>query len=183
MIPGAGCRHHPMTETTDRIDAMTTPDVHKDPDALTLTLSTDLDVPVERAWQLWADPRQLEGWWGPPTYPATVVDHDLTPGGRVSYFMTGPEGDEHHGWWQVLEVDAPNRLEVQDGFADQDGSPDEDLPTTSMTVTLTELDGGRSRMSLTSRFGTLEAMQELESMGVVEGMLGAMSQIDGVLAR
>src|SRR3546814_16332457 len=76
--------------------AMTTPDVRKDPEARTLSLSTDLAVPVERAWQLWADPRQLEGWWGPPTYPATVVEHDLTPGGRVTYFMTGPEGDEHH---------------------------------------------------------------------------------------
>lgn len=34
--------------------------------------------------------------------PATVVDHDLRPGGTVNYFMTGPEGDQPHGYWRVL---------------------------------------------------------------------------------
>ena len=71
---------------------MTVTDVRKDPDALTLTITSVFDAAVDRVWQLWADPRRLERWWGPPTYPATFVDHDLTPGGRVTYFMTGPEG-------------------------------------------------------------------------------------------
>ena len=73
---------------------MTVTSVHKDPEALTMTITAEFDAPVEQVWQMWADPRQLERWWGPPTYPATVVDHDLTPGGRVTYFMTGPEGDK-----------------------------------------------------------------------------------------
>src|SRR5659263_474246 len=55
-------------------------------------------------------PDQLERWWGPPTYPATVVEHDLTPGGHVTYFMTGPEGERFHGWCRVLEVDPPLSL-------------------------------------------------------------------------
>src|SRR5918995_434428 len=52
---------------------------------------------VRRAWQLWADPRQLERWWGPPGYPATFVDHDLTVGSRATYYMTSPEGEKHSG--------------------------------------------------------------------------------------
>src|SRR5436853_623354 len=84
-----------------------------------------LAAAVERAWQLWADPRQLERWWGPPTYPATVVDHDLSPGGRVTYFMTGPEGDKAGGWWEVAAVDPPRRLEFTDGFADGNGEPND----------------------------------------------------------
>ena len=47
-----------------------------------MTITAEFDATVERSWQLWADPRQLERWWGPPTYPATVVEHDLVPGGR-----------------------------------------------------------------------------------------------------
>ena len=57
-------------------------DVQQDLDNLTLTITADFAAPVERIWQVYADPRQLEKVWGPPTYPATVVDHDLTPGGR-----------------------------------------------------------------------------------------------------
>ncbi|MDQ3900331.1 MAG: SRPBCC domain-containing protein, partial [Actinomycetota bacterium] len=74
-------------------------DVQHDLDNLTLTITADFAVPVERIWQVYSDPRQLEKVWGPPTYPATVVDHDLTPGGRVTYFMTGREGDKHAGYW------------------------------------------------------------------------------------
>ena len=71
---------------------MTITSVQKDPDARTMTITADFDASVDRVWQLWADPRQLERWWGPPTHPATVVDHDLSPGGKVSYFVTGPDG-------------------------------------------------------------------------------------------
>ncbi len=156
--------------------------VRKDPDTLTMTITAELDVPVERAWQLWADPRQLERWWGPPTYPATVVHHDLRPGGRVDYFMTGPEGDKAPGWWEILAVEAPHRLELMDGFANEDGTPNESLPTTTMVMTLAERDGGGTLMALVSRFPSLEAMEQLVAMGLEEGITAALGQIDGILA-
>ena len=80
---------------------MTVTDVVKDTENRRMTITAEFGAPVERVWQIWADPRQLERWWGPPTYPATVVDHDLSPGGAVNYFMTSPEGDKHAGWWRL----------------------------------------------------------------------------------
>lgn len=84
---------------------MTVIAVDRDPVALTLTIVSEFDAPVDRVWQVWADPRQLERWWGPPNYPATVIDHDLTGGGRVTYYMTGPDGEKLHGWWRIISVD------------------------------------------------------------------------------
>ena len=161
---------------------MTVTNVHKDPEALTMTITSDLDATVERAWQLWADPRQLERWWGPPTYPATVVDHDLTTGGRVTYFMTGPDG-RFHGWWEVLAVEPPNRLEVRDGFADDSVTPNDAMPITTMVVTLAQRDGGGTRMVMNSRFPSKEAMEQLVSMGMDEGIAAALAQIPGILAE
>ena len=43
-------------------------DVEQDLDNLTLTITADFAAPVERIWQIYADPRQLEKVWGPPTY-------------------------------------------------------------------------------------------------------------------
>jgi uncharacterized protein YndB with AHSA1/START domain len=160
---------------------MTVKDVTKDPATLTMVVTAAFDAPVERVWQLWADPRQLERWWGPPTYPATVVDHDLVPGGTVTYFMTGPEGDKHGGWWRVLAVDAPHSLEVQDGFSDDTGSPNPDMPSTIMRVVLSE-EGGGTKMVMTSTFPSLEAMEQLTDMGMEEGLRAAMAQMDEVLA-
>lgn len=155
--------------------------VEKDLDALTMTVTAEYDVPVERAWQLFADPRQLERWWGPPTYPATVTEHDLRPGGRVRYCMTGPEGDRHHGWWEVLEAEPPRLLVVRDGFADESGVPNPDLPTMVMRMTIEERDAG-ARIVMTTTFGSLEQLEQLLAMGMEEGLTAAMSQIDGILA-
>ncbi|HEX4867167.1 MAG TPA: SRPBCC domain-containing protein [Acidimicrobiales bacterium] len=156
--------------------------VDKDPAAHTMTVTTELDATVERAWQLWADPRQLERWWGPPTHPATVVEHDLAPGRTVRYFMTSPEGDKYHGLWEIVAVEAPKRLELVDCFADDSGAKNEDLPATRMTVTLAERDGGGTVMTMHSRFPSLEAMEQLVTMGMEEGLQQALSQIEGILA-
>lgn len=162
---------------------MTVTSVRKDPEALTMTFTAELDATVERVWQVWADPRQLERWWGPPSYPATVVDHDLVPGGRVTYFMTGPDGKEYGGWWEVLAVEPPHRLQFKDGFVDDSGTPNDAMPTTTTVVTLAEREGGGTVMTLESSFPSLEAMEQLVAMGVEEGMAAAMAQIDQILAE
>ncbi len=161
---------------------MTVTDVRKDAEALTMTLTARFDAPPERVWRVWADPRQLERWWGPPTHPATVVDHDLTPGGAVHYFMTGPEGEKYHGWWRVTAVDAPNGLEFEDGFADDTGAPNADMPTTTTRVRLDADGDDATVMTVESAFATLEDMEQLASMGMVEGMTQALNQIDTLLA-
>jgi uncharacterized protein YndB with AHSA1/START domain len=157
-------------------------DVRKDPEARTVTVTAEYDAPVERVWELWADPRQLERWWGPPTYPATVVDHDLSPGGAVRYYMTGPEGDRPHGWWRVLSVDPPRRLEFEDGFADATGEPSPDMPTMTIRVALDDREGGGTRMAIETTFPSTEAMEQLLSMGMEEGMAAAIAQIDDLVA-
>ena len=160
---------------------MTVTSLDKDLDSLTLTLVADFPAPIERVWQLWADPRLLERWWGPPSAPATVEEHDLTPGGAVTYFMTGPDGEKHRGWWRVTSVDPPRSLEFIDGFADQDGTPIADMPTSTVYVRLLEHAGG-TRMELRSVFDSRQQMEQLVNMGAVEGMRQAVGQMDALLA-
>ncbi len=162
---------------------MTVTEVRKDPEALTMTVHADFDHEPATVWQLWADPRKLERWWGPPEFPATFERHEMEPGGTVTYFMSGPEGERYPGWWQVVAVDAPRRLEVRDGFADQDGRPDEEMPVTHMVVELHERDGGGTSVRITSTFPSAEAMQQLIEMGMDEGLAAAMGQMDAILAE
>jgi len=85
---------------------MTVTALRKNPETLTMTIDGEFEASAERVWQLWADPRQLERWWGPPSYPATFTRHDLAPGSRVEYHMTGPTGDQPRGYWDILETTA-----------------------------------------------------------------------------
>jgi len=152
-----------------------------DRSALSVTFTADFDAPIDRVWQVWEDARQLERWWGPPTYPATFPQHELRVGGEARYYMTSPEGDKYHGWMRFDEVDEPRRIRFTDGFGDDNGEPDDSLPVTRSVVTLTEVDG-RTRMQIDSNYASLEDLDKVIAMGFEEGMTLAMGQIDEVLA-
>lgn len=155
--------------------------VEKDLDQLAITIVADSTAPLRRLWDAYTDPRRLERFWGPPTYPAKFLRHDAVAGGRSVYAMTGPEGDVHYGCWDWTSADAPHAFEVLDRFSDAAGVPNPDLPTVRMDFSFEETNEG-SRLRTTSHFDSLEHMQQLLDMGMLEGTRQALSQIDTVLA-
>lgn len=161
---------------------MTVIDVAKDPKSLTMTITAEFDATPDRIWQLWADPRQLERWWGPPGYPATFVDHEMRPGSLTRYFMTTPEGEKLWGWWKVRSVAAPHRFEFEDGFADSQGDPNPDAPVGVARITIESIGEGRTRMSMVNVFASTEDMEQVIAMGMEEGIKAAMGQIEAILA-
>lgn len=161
---------------------MTVTTVTKDVDRGVLVIVAEYRVPAARVWQLWADPRMLERWWGPPSHPATVTDHDLAPGGLVRYYMTGPEGERYHGGWQMVAAEEPERLEFEDFFADDEGGENTDLPRTRTIVTIVET-GGITQMTIESRYPSPEALAQVLQMGMEEGIALALGQTDALLAE
>ncbi|GAA3713617.1 SRPBCC family protein [Gordonia hankookensis] len=155
--------------------------VTHDIDSRTLTITAEFAAPPARIWQLYADPRQLEKIWGPPTYPATVVEHDFTPGGRVTYYMTSPEGEKFGGYWVLETIDEPNGFSFEDGFADDDFKPIESMPVSTNTYAFEER-AGVTVATYVSAYDTAEALQKVLDMGIVEGASGAINQIDALLA-
>jgi uncharacterized protein YndB with AHSA1/START domain len=157
-------------------------DVQHDLDALTLTITADFAAPVERVWQVYADPRQLERVWGPPGWPATFVDHEMAEGGRMNYYLTSPEGEKHYAYWDVTGVSAPERFTFNDGFAlDESFTPDPAMPESSQVYEFAEVDGS-TRATFVATYASAEALQQVLSMGVVEGASAAINQVDDLLA-
>ena len=152
-------------------------DIRHDLESLTLTITAEFAAPVQRIWDIYADPRQLEKVWGPKEFPATVVDHDLRPGGRVTYYMTGPEGEQFPGYWKVLEVDEPRSFTYEDGFAHEDFTPNSELPVSTCVSTFEATDTG-TRATYVTSYADREALQTVLDMGVEEGSRSAIAHID-----
>ena len=129
----------------------------------------------------YADPRQLERFWGPVEWPATFTRHDMAVGGQSHYYMTGPDGTIARGWFRFLAVEPQQRFEVEDGFADASGTPDVAMPTMRLTFTFGSTETG-SRFSCVTQFASVESMEQLVGMGMLEGMSSAMGQLDALLA-
>lgn len=149
---------------------------------LSLTLVAEFDADPEQVWDVWEDPRKLERWWGPPTYPATFPRHEFRPGGQCRYYMTGPEGDKQHGWWRIDQLHKPHRIEFVNGLAGDDGEPVPGLDPIDGVVTFEPIATG-TRMTVLSRFATAELMEKMLGMGMEEGMGQAIGQIDALLVQ
>ena len=157
--------------------------VTKDLETRTITIEAEFAAPVQRVWDLYADPRQLEQVWGPPTYPATFVDHHLEPGGRVNYYMTSPEGEKYYGYWDVQSVDEPKCFSFNDGFAlDETFARNTKLPESQNSYEFSDV-GGSTKAVYTSVYATAEALDQVLQMGLEEGATTAINQIDEFLAR
>ncbi|MCB9547104.1 MAG: SRPBCC domain-containing protein [Myxococcales bacterium] len=156
--------------------------VVSDPEALTITAVGDYPVPVARLWQAWMDPRQLEQFWGPPSWPATFTAHEAREGGLAQYQMSGPQGETSRGYWRFETIEPERRIVVWDGFADADGAPSADLPETRMEIAF-EATGKGSRFTAVSTFQSLAALEQMVAMGMVEGLSAALAQLDDVVAE
>ncbi len=157
---------------------MSVTSVERDTDALTMTIVAEFDASVERVWQMWANPRLLERWWGPRIYPATLITHDLSPGGTVHYTMPGPADDDVHGYFRILSTNPPHGLEFENGYADERGTPNPAMPTMIILVTIDERSAGRTRMAVQTTFSSPDSMEQMISLGMEDGMADAIGQID-----
>jgi uncharacterized protein YndB with AHSA1/START domain len=155
--------------------------VESDAKAMTLTVIADYPVPVERLWDAYADPRQIEKFWGPEQWPAQFTRHDMTVGGESHFAMTGPDGTKSRGWFHFLKVEPFKLIEVEDGFSHDDGRRNEEMPTMRMVFNFEKTKEG-SRFRSVTYFPSVETMEQLVKMGMMEGMRSAMGQIDAVLA-
>ncbi|MDF2576050.1 MAG: ATPase [Agromyces sp.] len=155
-------------------------DVTTDPEALTMTLTAEFAAPVERLWEAFTEPRQLERFWGPPGYPATFTEFDLSAGGRARYHMTSPKGEQYHGVWEFLEIDGPRTFTALDSFANEAGEVVADMPTSRMVFAFAPTATG-SRLVNTTYFDSAEALEKVVEMGAVEGSTMAINQLDRVL--
>lgn len=152
----------------------------KDPDNLTLTIVAEFDAAPDVVWEVWEDPRKLERWWGPPTFPATFTRHDFIVGGQSRYHMTGPNGETPRGWWRIDAIDKPRRIDFLNGLAGDDGEPLPELPPMSGSVTFEGTESG-TRMTAVTNFTDAEQMHAMLERAMQEGMTQAVGQIDELL--
>ncbi len=160
---------------------MTVTSTQKDVESLTLTIVAEFDADPERVWEVWEDPRKLERWWGPPTFPATFTRHDFVVGGESRFFMTGPAGENPKGWWRIDAMDRPRRLDFANGLAGEDGEPVPGVEPMAGHMTLEVVDSG-TRMTCVTHFADIAQMEAMLDRGMQEGMTQAIGQIDSLLS-
>ncbi len=110
-----------------------------------LVLTRELKAPRERVFVAWTDVKQAALWWAPRDFTPLSCEMDVRPGGMWRRRMRSPTGDVilKHGVYR--EIAAPERLVFTYITENAAGIVD---PETLVSVSLTDLGSGQTRLTL-----------------------------------
>lgn len=134
-----------------------------------IVLKRTFDAPPKLVFDCYSSCKHIKNWWGPRTWPTTFCEMDFREGGTWRYCMTGPEGEEAWGKAVYKEIVAPERIVYSDSFTDDKGLVNKEMP---MTVATVEFRGNNGKTDLVStvKVPTVEALDTLVNMGMLEGI-------------
>lgn len=142
-----------------------------------LIATRTLNAPIEKVWKAWSTPELLCQWWAPQPYTCQIDHMDFKVGGYWMYVMIGPEGDQHRGRVDFINIEEHALIEGEDYFCDEKGNPAGGMEPMHMEVKFSS-DGNTTTILSTTTFASAETMKEMAKMGMVEGWELAMNQLE-----
>lgn len=132
-------------------------------------------APIERVWQAYTDPELIAQWWG--AGGSTVVERmEVERGGHWRFVTHGPEGtDGFEGRYREV---VPHERIVQ--TFEWDGMPGH---VAVETAEFTDLGDGRTKVTTTSLFHTVEERDGMLDSGMEHGLNASYAALDALLAK
>ncbi len=147
-----------------------------------LMIKREFTAPLPLVWRAWTEPELLDQWWAPKPYKCVTKHMEFKEGGYWLYCMQGPkEDDTHWGKTVYLKIAVEDFFEVEDGFSDENGERNEDLPGTESKMSFSQTEAG-TMVQIDIHFVSEDAMRQLIEMGAKEGTEMAYGNLDQLLS-
>jgi uncharacterized protein YndB with AHSA1/START domain len=135
---------------------------HSFPSDREIVLTRLVDAPRERVFAAWIG-ADVDRWWGPRGFTTTTSSRDVRPGGEWRFLMRHAQYGEFVNRIRYVEITAPERL-----VYDHDGGEEDTSGGFRTTVTMVDR-GGRTELTMHTRFASAEACAQARSYNAVEG--------------
>ena len=145
-----------------------------------LVLTRLIDVPREKLWRCWTEPKLMLQWFTPAPWKTIHAETDVRPGGSSYVVMQGPDGTEMPNRGVYLEVIKHERLVFTDAYTSA-WEPSEN-PFFTAILTFEDAGNGQTRYTARALHWTRENRETHEKMGFHEGWGVATDQLTA-LAR
>ena len=122
-----------------------------------LVVERIFEAPRELVWRAWTEPEHFMRWYGPKGFTLPTCEIDFRVGGRYLFGMRSPDGQDYWSTGVYREIVPPERFVATESMADEQGNAvpathhggGEDVPLeTTVTVTLEDLGGGKTKLTL-----------------------------------
>ncbi|WP_257350645.1 SRPBCC family protein [Pseudalkalibacillus decolorationis] len=152
-----------------------------------LVIERILDAPRELVFKMFSEPDHLARWWGPKGWQTENRKFEFKPNGEWHYCMECIDKNqgEYYGqksWGKAVyqEIITPEKIVYTDAFSDEEGNISDNMPVMLITVMFEEFEGKTKLISRT-QFASVENLQQVMDMGVVEGFSSQLERLDDVL--
>ena len=115
------------------------------------------DAPRELVWRAWTEPEHFMRWYRPKGFTLPTCGIDFRVGGRYVCGMRSPDGHDYWTTGVYREIVPPERFVATESLADEhgnavpathDGTGDHVPLETTVTVTVEDLGGGKTKLTL-----------------------------------
>ncbi|PJJ73458.1 uncharacterized protein YndB with AHSA1/START domain [Diaminobutyricimonas aerilata] len=141
-----------------------------------ITIVREFDAPVAAVWRAHVEPDLVRRWLGPHGYETRIDTFEMRSGGRYRYVQIA-DGEEYAFNGVVHAADEHRRIVQTFEF---EGMPD---VVTLETAVFEELGGGRTRLTGTSAFPSVEARDGMLASGMETGVREGFERLDAILAE
>jgi uncharacterized protein YndB with AHSA1/START domain len=105
---------------------------------------------------------------------------DFRVGGYWHYAMVTPEGEAFWSRLDYLTITPIDGYAAMDGFSDESGIVNGDMPRAKWDVTFTDV-ADRTLVTTVVQYASAAALQTVVDMGLKEGMASTMERLDELL--
>ncbi len=141
-----------------------------------IEIEREFDAPVDAVFRAHSDPDLVRQWMGPNGYQMDIEAWEFTTGGRYRYLHKDDKGQEY-AFNGVFHVVRENEFAIQ--TFEFELVPD---VVALESLTLTDLGGGRSRISVHSVYPTLESRDAMVASGMETGLVEGYARLEKVAA-
>lgn len=131
-------------------------------------------------WNCHTQRELLDQWFAPKTLTTKTKHMDFREGGYWHYAMITPDGQTFWSRLDYQEIRPIDGYAALDGFSDETGAVNADLPRARWDVTFTDAPDGTLVTSLVF-YNSAEEIQKVINMGLKEGLASTLERLDELL--
>jgi len=146
----------------------------------TLTIAREFDAERQLVWDCHTTQELLDQWFAPKGLTTKTKHMDFRDGGYWHYAMVTPDGQSFWNRLDYLTIDPIDTYEAIDGFCDESGRVNTDMPRSQWTVTFTDV-SVRTLVTTVVRYDSPDGLQKAIEMGLEGGMASTMERLDELL--
>ena len=154
-----------------------------------LVLERVFDAPRDLVFKMFKEPEHLKRWWGPRGWELPVCNVDFRPGGVWHYCMKCVDHNqgEFYGmesWGKAVykDINEPETIVYTDYFSDAEGSENDAMPSTEVTMAFID-QGGKTKLVSRSEYVSAEALKTVTDMGMLQGITETWDRLEEQLSE